>query len=170
MRTDFFSTLTGCLASICKNGGLSTVTLAPPVSPDAEHARRSNIYESDILLLNKGVPLLAVFLRYTCSNGLCSITEPGYPSVPAYAGASSLADVQNALGERLRAATMVEPVATPEPTFNEGEWTMALRTPTQAVPLVFQGSPLDIEAIDRAFTALVDVLLARLPPTAAPKV
>jgi hypothetical protein len=39
---------------------------------------------------------------------------------------------------------------------------MVLRTFPQAPPTIFRGSPLDIDAIDHAFTVLVDTMLDRL--------
>lgn len=170
---DFFSTLTGCLEGICREGALGTVFLAPPVAPPkdddgaARYSRLRNVYERDVLLLHKGEPVLAVFLRYQCSAGVKNLpVEDGddvdYAEAPSYAG-TSLKDVQHTLGARLRAAVPAsEPAEPPKPAFNEGRWAMVLRTPGCPDPTIFQGSPLDIDGVDRAFTVMVDQLVARI--------
>lgn len=176
----FFDTLVGCLASICRDGSITMVSLAPPVDPveKAEDlprwAKTQNLlHERDELLLRDGAPLLAVFLRYQCSSGPKNLPgepeDPGYVDAPAYAGAGTIHEVQHSLGERLRAAAPApKPEAPPKPSFNEGKWVMVLRTSDADSPVIFQGSPLDIDAIDRAFTVMTDMLVALLAPQPTP--
>lgn len=177
-RQKFFDTLVGCLASICRDGSISMVSLAPPVDPaekveDRWTKMRNPAYERDEMLLRNGAPLLAVFLRYRSSAGPENIPgEPGdadYADAPSYAG-GSIREVQHALGARLRAAVpSPAPEAPPKPTFNEGRWTMVLRALDMPEPLVFIGHPLDIDAIDGAFTVLVDQLVARISALTTPQ-
>lgn len=180
-RQKFFDTLVGCLASICRDGSISMVSLAPPVDPVEKvgdlprWAKTQNLtYERDELLLRDGAPLLAVFLRYQCSAGPKHLPgeeeDAGYVDAPSYAGAGSLREVQHELGARLRAAVpSPAPEAPPKPAFNEGRWVMVLRALDVPEPLIITGSPLDIDAIDGAFTVLVDQLVARISTLSTPQ-
>lgn len=166
----FFDTLMACFNAICKEGMLGSVTLAPDINPSGKdecgYGRVDrHKYERDILVMRGDVPLLSVFLQYRCSGGPKNIPggEEDYVPAASYAGSVSLTEIQQSLGERLRAAAPVSPPEeTPKPSFEEGRWTMVLRVPNLE-PIIFVGSPMDIDALDRAFSVMVDQFVARIP-------
>lgn len=152
-----FDLLKSYLTTLVSKANIDLLQLSPhETDEDRRFAMREQGY--DALLVREGRPLLAVTI--VCRTPRVEVD----PFAGIYAEKEpTIADMAVGLADRLvkeLTPTKAQEAAASKPKFVEASWSIAMRYP--GIDLTsWTGSPFDVDAMEKAFIAITDAIVAR---------